>query len=238
MLTLPAVDRACELVELLHAGEVLDGVLDILNYVPAPVSLPLEPEKINRLLGTQIPEAQMKDYLRRLEIPVEGDQIQVPSWRPDLRQMADIAEEVGRLYGYNQIATTAFHGTATQGGFTPTQKLENETGLLARGMGYSEIISYSFVSPNVFDLIRLPADSPLRRTLRIQNPLGEDTSVMRTLALPSMLEVLSRNNAYHNKSVKLYEIAKVYLPQADCVLCQEPKRLVLAAMARERTSSS
>ena len=229
MLTLPAVDRACELVELLHAGEVLDGVLDILNYVPAPVSLPLEPEKINRLLGTQIPEAQMKEYLRRLEIPVEGDQIQVPSWRPDLRQMADIAEEVGRLYGYNQIATTAFHGTATQGGFTPAQKLENEAGLLARGMGYSEIISYSFVSPNVFDLIRLPADSPLRRTLRIQNPLGEDTSVMRTLALPSMLEVLSRNNAYHNKSVKLYEIAKVYLPQADCVLCQEPKRLVLGS---------
>ena len=226
MMTIPAVQRACELVEMLGCGDVLDGTIDIVNYVPQPKTLPLEVEKINRLLGTDISKEDMIRYLTRLEIPVEGDTILVPSFRPDLNLMADIAEEVGRVYGYNEIPITSFKN-ATQGGYPPAMKLEAQAGTLCRGLGYSEIITYSFTSPTAFDQIRLPADSPLRNALRIQNPLGEDTSIMRTIALPSMLEILSRNNAYHNKAVKLYEIAKIYLPQAGQVLPEEPKMLVL-----------
>ena len=226
MMTIPAVQRACELVEMLNCGDVLDGTIDIVNYVPQPKTLPLEVEKINRLLGTDISREDMIRYLTRLEIPVEGDTILVPSFRPDLNRMADIAEEVGRAYGYNEIPITSFKN-ATQGGYTPAMKLEAQAGTLCRGLGYSEIITYSFTSPTAFDQIRLPSDSPLRNALKIQNPLGEDTSIMRTIALPSMLEILSRNNAYHNKAVKLYEIAKIYLPQAGQVLPEEPKMLVL-----------
>ena len=203
MMTIPAVQRACELVELLQCGDVLEGTIDVINYVPETRTLPLECDKINRLLGTNISKEDMVKYLNLLEIPVEGDQILVPSFRPDLVRMADIAEEVGRSYGYNEIPTTAFK-TSTQGGYTKEMKLEAKAGTLCRGMGYSEIITYSFVSPTIFDQIRLPEDSPLRNALRIQNPLGEDTSIMRTIALPSMMDILSRNNAYHNKAVKLY----------------------------------
>ena len=234
MMTLPAVQRACELVEMLEAGDVLDGIIDIINYVPAPRTVPLEPEKINRLLGTNIPKEDMVKYLNRLEIEVEGDTIHVPSFRPDLNLMADIAEEVGRSYGYNEIPTTAFK-TSTQGGYSPYMLAENKAGVLCRSLGYSEIITYSFVSPTIFDQIRLPADSPLRNVLKIQNPLGEDTSVMRTIALPSMLDILSRNNAYHNKSVKLYELAKIYLPVEGQALPEEPKMLTLGTYGAGET---
>ena len=226
MMTVPAVNRACELVELLQCGDVLDGMIDVINYVPEPKTVELQPEKINALLGTDISKEDMIRYLNLLEIPVDGNTIHVPSWRPDLNLMADIAEEVGRSYGYNEIPTTDFK-TSTQGGYTPSMLMEAKAGSLCRAIGYSEIITYSFVSPGVFDLIRLPVRSSLRRTLRIQNPLGEDTSVMRTTALPSMLDILSRNNAYHNKAVKLYELAKVYLPADGKVLPEEPKFLVL-----------
>jgi len=225
LMTVPAVERACELVELLECGDVLDGIIDIVNYVPQPKTLPLEPEKINKLLGTNISKEDMIRYLNLLEIPVEDDNILVPSWRPDLNLMADIAEEVGRSYGYNEIPTTAFK-TSTQGGYSPRMKFEAKAGSVSRSLGYSEIITYSFVSPTIFDQIRIPADSALRNTMKIQNPLGEDTSVMRTTALPSMLDILSRNYAYHNKSVKLYEQAKIYLPVANKVLPDEPKIMV------------
>ncbi len=229
MLTLPAVNRACELVELLGAGEVVDGVIDILNYVPEPVVLPLEPDRINALLGTRISEADMIDYLRREQIPVVDGMIQVPSWRPDLRRMADIAEEVARFYGYNEIPTTLMRGATTRGGYSPSQKLENLAGAGARALGYSEIITYSFVSPSGLDMIRAPKDDPRRCQVKILNPLGEDTSVMRTTALPSMLDILARNYAYHNKSVKLYELAKIYLPVQGEALPYEPKLLVLGS---------
>ena len=234
MMTIPAVQRACELVEMLNCGDVLDGIIDIINYVPQPKTLPLEVDKINRLLGTEISKEEMVRYLNLLEIPVEGDTIHVPSFRPDLNLMADVAEEVGRAYGYNEIPTTAFKNS-TQGGYTEEMKLEAKAGTLCRGMGYSEIITYSFTSPTVFDQIRIPADSPLRVALRIQNPLGEDTSIMRTIALPSMMEILSRNNAYHNKSVKLYEIAKIYLPVEGQPLPEEPKMLVLGTYGANET---
>ena len=226
MMTIPALQRACELVELLGCGDVLNGTIDIINYVPEEKTLPLECDRINKLLGTDIPKADMVKYLNLLEIPVEGDTILVPSFRPDLNMTADIAEEVGRSYGYNEIPTTAFK-TSTQGGYSPEMKLEAKAGQLCRGLGYNEIITYSFVSPTIFDQIRLPADSQLRNAMKIQNPLGEDTSIMRTIALPSMLEILSRNNAYHNKSVKLYELAKIYLPVEGQKLPEEPKMLVL-----------
>ena len=233
--TLPAVDRACELVELLGAGEVLDGVIDILNFVPQPVVLPLETDKINRLLGLEIPEAEMVEYLRRLEIPVENGMVQVPSWRSDLKCMADIAEEVARLYGYNRIPTTLPHGATTLGGYSAEATLAQKAGIVARGLGYSEILTYSFDSPKMFDAIRLPADSPLRETVKILNPLGEDTSVMRTTALPAMLETLQRNVAYHNKAAKFYEVATIYLPQPGQVLPNEPKILSLGAYGADVT---
>ena len=234
MMTVPAVQRACELVELLEAGDVMDGIIDIINYVPEGKTLPLECDKINRLLGTDISKEDMVKYLNLLEIEVDGDTINVPSFRPDLNLMADVAEEIGRSYGYNEIATTAFK-TSTQGGYSPFMLAESKAGSLCRSLGYSEIITYSFVSPAIFDQIRLPADSALRNAMRIQNPLGEDTSIMRTIALPSMLDILSRNYAYHNKSVKLYELAKIYLPTEGEVLPAEPKMLVLGTYGASET---
>ena len=234
MMTVPAVQRACELVELLGCGDVLDGTIDVIHYVPESRRVRLEPDRINDLLGTEISREDMVKYLANLEIPVEGDEILVPSFRPDLILTADIAEEIGRSYGYNAIPITEFKNS-TQGGYSAEMKLEAQAGTFCRGLGYSEIITYSFVSPAVFDQIRLPADSPLRRCMRIQNPLGEDTSVMRTIALPSMLEILGRNNAYHNKAVKLYEVAKVYLPTEGQVLPEEPKMLVLGTYGSGET---
>ncbi len=234
MMTMPAVQRACELVELLEAGDVMDGIIDIINYVPEAKTLPLECDKINRLLGTDISKEDMIKYLNLLEIEVDGDTINVPSFRPDLNLMADVAEEIGRSYGYNEIATTAFK-TSTQGGYSPYMLAESKAGALCRSLGYSEIITYSFVSPAIFDQIRLDANSSLRNAMRIQNPLGEDTSIMRTIALPSMLDILSRNYAYHNKSVKLYELAKIYLPTEGEVLPAEPKMLVLGTYGANET---
>ena len=233
MMTVPAVQRACELVELLGCGDVMDGIVDIVNYVPQPRIVKLEPEKINALLGTSIDRETMVSYLNRLEIPVEGDDILVPSFRPDLNLMADIAEEVGRSFGYNEIPITEFKNS-TQGGYSPVMKLESKAGNVCRSLGYSEIITYSFVSPAIFDQIRIPKDSELRNALKIQNPLGEDTSIMRTTALPSMLDILSRNSAYHNKAAKLYELAKIYLPQ-ESGLPAEPKILVLGTYGAGET---
>ncbi len=226
MMTVPAVERACELVELLECGDVMDGMIDIINFVPAPATVALEPAKINALLGTDISEEDMVKYLSLLEVPVENGQILVPSWRPDLRLMADIAEEVGRSYGYNEIPTTPLK-MAAKGGYSPKMRFESACGSACRALGYNEIITYSFVSPEIFDRIRLPEDSNLRNPMRIQNPLGEDTSVMRTTALPSMLDILSRNMAYRNKNVKLYELAKIYLPEEGKLQPKEPKILVL-----------
>ena len=234
MMTVPAVQRACELVELLECGDVMDGIIDIINYVPASKAIPLEADKINRLLGTDISDEQMIKYLNLLEIQVIDGMIQVPSWRPDLNLMADIAEEVGRSYGYNEIATTEFK-ISTQGGYTPAMQLETAAGRVCRALGYNEIITYSFVSPDIFDKIRIPAECALRNAMRIQNPLGEDTSIMRTTALPSMLDILSRNNAYNNKSAKLYELAKVYIPTGNQVLPVEPKFLMLGTYGAGET---
>ncbi len=229
--TLPAVNRACELVEMLGAGEVLDGVIDVLNHVPQPTMLKLEPDKINVLLGTDVAENVMYTYLQRLgfETTMERGVIKVPSWRGDVQRMADLAEEVARFYGYNNIPSTLQRGETTQGGYTPVQRAERRLGELCRACGYDEIITYSFISPTCYDKIGWAADEPLRQSLKILNPLGEDTSIMRTTTLPSMLEILAKNYNNRNKDVRLYEIGRVYLPGGPDGLANEPKLLTLGA---------
>ena len=233
MNTLPAVERACELVELLGAGEVVDGVIDILNFVPQPTVLKLEPEKINALLGTDIAAGEMVSILKKLDFQVEGDQVTVPSWRGDVLRMADLAEEVARFHGYNNIPTTLMRGETTLGGYSDEQKLENRLGEVCRACGYDEIITYSFVSPACYDKIRWPEDYAQRKSFQILNPLGEDTSIMRTTTLPSMLEILTRNWNYRNKSAKLYELARVYLPGGEDGLANEAKVLTLGAYGED-----
>ena len=227
--TLPAVNRACELVELLGAGEVLDGVIDILNYVPQPTVLKVEPEKINALLGTDVPAAEMVSILKKLGFQAEDGQVSVPSWRGDVKEMADLAEEVARFYGYNNIPTTLMRGQTTLGGYSPEQKLEQRLGTTCRSCGYDEIITYSFISPTWYDKIGWPANDPRRKSFKILNPLGEDTSIMRTTTLPSMLDILARNYNYRNKDVRLYELGRIYLPGGENGLAKENKALTLGA---------
>ncbi|WP_294514490.1 phenylalanine--tRNA ligase subunit beta [uncultured Intestinimonas sp.] len=229
MNTLPAVDRACELVELLGAGEVLPGTIDILNYVPQPRVLKLEPDRINGLLGTDIAADEMVRILKKLDFGVEGDQVTVPSWRGDVIGMADLAEEVARFHGYNNIPVTLMRGQTTLGGFSEEEKLERQLGGMCRAMGYDEIITYSFISPTCYDKIRWAADDPRRESFKILNPLGEDTSIMRTTVLPSMLEILTRNYNYRNQNVKLYEVGRIYLPGGEDGLAVENKVLSMGA---------
>ncbi len=233
--TLPAVDRACELVELLGAGEVMDGVIDILNYVPQPTVLKVEPDKINALLGTDVAENVMYTILQKLGFTTtqERGMIQVPSWRGDVKEMADLAEEVARFFGYNNIPTTLMRGQTTLGGYSPEQKLEQSLGRVCRACGYNEIITYSFISPTYYDKIRWPEEDFHRKSFKILNPLGEDTSIMRTTTLPSMLDILARNYNYRNKNVKLYELGRVYMPGGEDGLANESKVLTLGAYGEE-----
>ena len=228
MNTLKAVERACELVELLGAGEVVDGVMDVIAKDSNPVTVKLEPEKVNGLLGTDVSREEMVRILEALDFKVEDDTIHVPSWRSDVEHYSDIAEEVARFYGYNNIPDTLSNGLTERRGLTDIQQTENLLGSVCRAAGYDEIITYSFISPTYYDKIDLPKDSALRDSLKILNPLGEDTSIMRTTTLPSMLEILTRNYNFRNKSAKLYELGRVYFKRADG-LADEPKVLTLGA---------
>ena len=228
MNTIKAVERACELVELLGCGEVVDGVMDVVAKEKAPTVVKLEPDKINALLGTELSEDLMREILVSLGFILNGDDIYVPSWRGDVEHYSDIAEEVARFYGYNKIPCTLMRGETTRGGFSEQQRFDRAIGGAVRALGYDEIITYSFISPTYYDKIRMPKDSPLRNSLKILNPLGEDTSIMRTTILPSMLEIIARNHSYRNKSARLYELGKIYLPREDG-LADEPKYLSLGA---------
>ena len=228
MNTIKAVERACELVELLGCGEVVDGVMDVVAKEKAPTVVKLEPDKINALLGTELSEDLMREILVSLGFILNGDDIYVPSWRGDVEHYSDIAEEVARFYGYNKIPCTLMRGETTRGGFSEQQRFDRAIGGAVRALGYDEIITYSFISPTYYDKIRMPKDSSLRNSLKILNPLGEDTSIMRTTILPSMLEIIARNHSYRNKSVRLYELGKIYLPREDG-LADEPKYLSLGA---------
>ncbi len=229
MNTLPAINRACELVELLGAGEVIDGVIDVTAAEYKPTKLKLEPDKINKLLGTDIDLDFMRSTLTKLGFELNGDMITVPSWRSDVERCADIAEEVGRFYGYNEIKATKISGEAMMGGYSKTQLFERELGSLCRGLGYSEIMTYSFISPAAYEKIREGGNEKITRSVSILNPLGEDTSVMRTTSLPSMLEVLARNINLRNSAVSLYELTKIYLPREDEDLPEEKLCLTLGA---------
>ncbi len=236
MNTLPAVNRACELVELLGAGEVVDGVIDILNNVPQPWTVTMDPEKVNALLGTDIAPVEMYQLLERVNILTEEKnfpngpaEVVIPSYRGDVRRLADLAEEVARLHGYNNIPTTLMRGQTTQGGWSPAQKVENKLGELCRTCGYSEIITYSFISPTAYDKILWGKEDFHRKSFKILNPLGEDTSIMRTTTLPSMLEVLGRNYNNRNRSAWLYELGRIYMPGGDDGLAMEAQILTLGA---------
>ena len=228
MNTIKAVERACELVEMLGCGEVVDGVMDVVAKEKAPTVVKLEPDKINALLGTELSEDLMREILVSLGFILNGDDIYVPSWRGDVEHYSDIAEEVARFYGYNKIPCTLMRGETTRGGFSEQQRFDRAIGGAVRALGYDEIITYSFISPTYYDKIRMPKDSSLRNSLKILNPLGEDTSIMRTTTLPSMLEILTRNYNFRNKSAKLYELGRVYFKRADG-LADEPKVLTLGA---------
>ncbi|MBC8577507.1 phenylalanine--tRNA ligase subunit beta [Yanshouia hominis] len=222
-----AADRACELVILLGAGEPVEGVIDVDSSSHTPTRVTLEADWINEFLGITVSREQMVKTLESLGFSMDGDEVIVPSWRGDVLHKADIAEEVARFYGYNKIPSTAIQG-GVYGVITPEQKLERlaVSTLLAQGM--SEICSYTFVSPKVFDKIRLPAQSPLRRTVNILNPLGEDTSVMRTTVFPSMMEVLARNYNNRNASASLFELAKEFIPKESAdILPDELKTIAL-----------
>ncbi len=227
-----AVDRACELVELLGAGEVVEGVIDVFPGKKPQTTVKLEPEKINALLGTDLDEAVMRKILTDLGFGFDGDMILVPSWRGDVEHYSDIAEEVARFYGYNEIPTAFSGGISTAGGYTELQQTERRIGEVCRSMGLDEIITYSFISPSYYDKIRMPKDDPRRDSLKILNPLGEDTSIMRTTILPSMLEILTRNYNYRNKTAALYEIGRVYNKRPDG-LADEPKIVSLGAYGAE-----
>ena len=225
MNTLPAVNRACELVEMLGAGEVVDGVIDVVNKLPEPTVLALRPDKVNALLGTDVPVARMQEILRSLQFGVNGETVSVPSWRADVEHYSDLAEEVARFFGYNNIPCTLVHGESTLGGYSDEQLLEQQLGSLCRAAGYDEIITYSFISPSYYDKIRWASDDPRRKSFRILNPLGEDTSIMRTTTLPSMLEILTRNYNYRNKAARLYELGRIYQLGGEDGLAIESKIL-------------
>ncbi|MFI3250826.1 MAG: phenylalanine--tRNA ligase subunit beta [Eubacteriales bacterium] len=226
MNTLPALERACELVELLGAGDVVEGVIDLLNYVPHPTTLNLDSDKINKLLGTEISRAEMVTILEKIGFTIEGETVTVPSWRSDVEHYSDLAEEVARFHGYNNIPTTLMLGLTTQGGFTEKELLERDLGTVCRSFGFSEIITYSFISPTYFDKIRLAPEDSRRKAMEILNPLGEDTSILRTTVLPSMLDILSRNYHFRNPTACLYELGRTYFAKEDG-LAHEPKVLSL-----------
>ena len=213
--TIPALQRACELVELLGAGEVVDGTIDVYPGKKAPITLPLDPKVINEFLGVEISEEFMVETLKKLECKVEGGVITVPSFRNDLTCMNDIAEEIIRIYGYNDIKSSKIKAENTAGGRTPQQQFKVDLSDALCGMGLDEIQTFSFISPKYYDKIRLPEDESVRRSIVISNPLGEDTSIMRVTALPSMMEALALNNNMGNEDVCLYEMGNIYIPAPE-----------------------
>ncbi len=226
--TIPALERACELVEMLSAGEVVGGMIDVVGNIRPQVTLSLRPEKINAFLGTEIKTDDMISTLQKLGFTadVENMTVTAPSFRPDIEAEADVAEEIARFYGYDKIPSTLLTGEATVGGKTPLQKMRDKINRTLVGCGMSEIYTYTFTSPSDFDKIKIPEDSELRNTVKITNPLGEDTSIMRTTTIASMLNILSYNYNHRNENASLFEIGKIYLPKGD-VLPEEPEKVTL-----------
>ena len=211
-----ALNRACQLVEEMGAGEVVGGAVDVYSKKKEPVRVPFDAAKINRMLGTDISEEEMIGYFKKIDLGYDAETKEViaPTFRHDLFRIADLAEEVARFYGYDNIPTTLPDGEATTGKLTFKLRIEQVARDIAEFCGFSQGMSYSFESPKVFDKLRLPEDSQLRKTVDIMNPLGEDYSVMRTTSLNGMLTSLATNYNRRNKNVRLYELGNVYLPKS------------------------
>lgn len=237
-LTMPAVQRACELVEMLGAGEVVDGVIDACAADLTPKTLPFEPDKMNALLGLDLSADEQKAYLERLEFRVEDGKVIIPSFRVDIARMCDLAEEVARMYGYDKIPTTLYAGEMVQGEYTPKQMAEQIVSETCRSAGFDEAMSHSFISPKFYDMIGWAEDDPRRISTTILNPLGEDFSIMRTTVLPSMLQSLAHNHAHRNPTASLFELGMIYTPvikdgKADAsVLPHEEKVITLGSYGR------
>lgn len=211
---LAAMNRACQLIEELGAGEIVGGVVDVYPNKKERVRVPFEPERINALLGTNVSVEEMLGYFKMLELDYDEakQELIIPTFRQDLLRTADISEEVARFFGYANIPTTLPHGASTMGKISFKQRVEDVAGEIAQFCGFSQAMTYSFESPKVFDKLKLAADAEERKTVVISNPLGEDFSIMRTLPLNGMLNSLATNYNRRNKDVKLYELAKVYVP--------------------------
>ena len=211
-----AIDRACQLMEELGAGEVVGGMVDVCNEVRLPSRVKFEPDRINALLGTSLTKEEMLGYLAKVELTYDeaSDEIVAPTFRQDIHCMADVAEEVARFFGYDKIPTTLPTGEATTGRLPFKLRIESVARDIAEYCGFSEGMTYSFESPKVFDKLRLPEDHMLRSAITISNPLGEDYSIMRTSTLNGMLSSLATNYNRRNKDVRLYELGNVYLPKA------------------------
>ena len=210
-----AMNRACQLIEELGAGEVVGGVVDVYPNVKGDKRIPFEPEKYNKLLGTDIAKETMLAYFSKIDLGYDlaSNEVIVPSWRQDLECDADLAEEVARFFGYDKIPTTLPSGEATTGKLTFKFRIEAVAREIAEFCGFSQGMTYSFESPKVYDKLLLPQDSPLRKAVVISNPLGEDFSIMRTVSLNGMLTSLSTNFNRRNKNVRLYELGNIYLPK-------------------------
>lgn len=211
-----AIDRACQLVEEMGAGEVVGGMVDVYAEKREPSRVTFDAEKINALLGTDLTKEQMLDYLKLVELEYDEttNEIVAPTFRQDIHRLADVAEEVARFFGYDNIPTTLPSGEATTGKLSYKLRIEEVARNIAEFCGFSQGMTYSFESPKVFDKLLLPEDSKLRQAIEIRNPLGEDYSVMRTTSLNGMLTSLATNYNRRNKNVKLYELGNVYLPKA------------------------
>lgn len=211
-----AIDRACQLIEVLGCGEVVGGMVDVYGKVKEPHEIPFQPERINRLLGTDLSAEQMLGYFKSLELEYDADRnvMIIPTFRQDLLGTADLAEEVARFYGYSNIPSTLPSGESTSGKVSFKHRVEDVAKETAEFCGFSEGMTFSFESPKVFDKLRLDADDPLRQAITIANPQGEDYSIMKTTPLNGMMVSLARNFNRRNKDVKLYEMAKIYLPKS------------------------
>lgn len=227
--TIPAIERACQLVEELGCGEVVGGAIDVIGNVKDAQPIMFRPEKINAFLGTDISTDEMVEILTSLEVKIDMENMMLtpPSFRPDLVAEADIAEEIARFHGYDIIPTTLLSGESVIGMKNKEQNVEDKINEVLTAQGMSEIYTYTFVSPSIFDKLNIPAESPLRNTVKITNPLGEDTSVMRTTTIASMMEVLARNYNYRTTSAKMFETAKIFIPTEAGKLPEEPVIITL-----------
>lgn len=223
---IPALNRACELVSELGCGEVVSGVIDVQTKFHEDNVIKFRPEKINAFLGTDISEDKMREILASLSFRIEGDDIIVPSFRPDVEAEADVAEEIARIYGYNNIESSALRGETTHGIKTLKQRLGDMVHDTLVAQGLYEIVSYSFTSPKVIASLSLN-DSRLEKEVEISNPLGEDTSVMRTTLLASVMTALSHNNNQRNQDARIYEFANVYIPVEGEKLPDEHKNIAI-----------